>query len=349
MGERDSIGVGLVGYGLAGRAFHAPFIEAVDGLVLQGIVTSDADRAAHAASEHPTARIVGDIDDLLRSDDIHLIVVATPNRLHVPLGRRALAAGKHVVVDKPIGLDSAEGETLITEAEDAGRVLSVFQNRRWDGDFLTLRDLIERGALGMIDSFESRFERWAPAGDGWRDGAAEAGGPVRDLGAHLVDQCLVLFGPVDRVWAQIDRRRPGSQVDDAAFMALDHACGVRSRLWMSLIASRTGPRLRVRGLGGEYLKEGLDIQEPRLVEGVVPTTTGFGDEPPKAWGSLRAPDGTVTPIPTKTGRYIAFYEGMRDAIRGDRASPVDPQDSVEVLRILEAAERSACSSEAQNL
>lgn len=346
---RDSIGVGLVGYGLAGRAFHAPFIETVDGLVLKGIVTSDPDRVTRATTEHPTARVVGDVDDLLARDDIQLIVVAAPNRLHAPVGLRALAAGKHVVVDKPIAMDSAEGEALIDAAEAADRVLSVFQNRRWDGDFLTLRDLIDNGALGAVDSFESRFERWAPAGDGWRDGAAEAGGPVRDLGAHLVDQCVVLFGPVERLWAQIDRRRPGSQVDDAAFVALDHASGVRSRLWMSLIAPRTGPRLRVRGLGCEYLKEGLDIQEPRLVEGIPPTAPGFGDEPPDAWGSLHAADGTVTTIPTSPGRYIAFYESMRDAIRGDGAPPVDPRDSLQVLRILEAAERAAATGQAQSL
>lgn len=347
MGQRDSIGVGLVGYGLAGRSFHAPFIDAVDGLVLQGIVTSDPDRAAQAASEHPTARIVGHVDDLLGRDDIQLIVVAAPNRVHVPLGLRALAAGRHVVVDKPIGMDYTEGESLIAAAESANRVLSVFQNRRWDGDFLTLRDLIERGSLGVVDSFESRFERWAPAGLGWRDGAEEAGGPLRDLGAHLVDQCLVMFGPVERVWAQSDRRRPGSHVDDSAFVALDHASGVRSRLWMSLIASRTGPRLRVRGLGGEYIKHGMDIQEPRLVDGILPTATGFGDEPPDAWGTLHASDGTVTTVPTVAGRYIAFYEAMRDAIRGDGAPPVDPRDSLRVLRVLETAERSARSGEAQ--
>lgn len=349
MGERDPIGVGLVGYGLAGRAFHAPFIEGVDGLALHTIVTSDPGRAAQAATEHPTARIVGEVEDLWDRDDIQLIVVAAPNRLHAPIGLRALAAGKHVVVDKPIAVDAAEGQTLIDAAEATDRVLSVFQNRRWDGDFLTLRDLIEQGALGAIDSFESRFERWAPAGDGWRDGAAQAGGPVRDLGAHLVDQCLVLFGPVERVWAQIDRRRPGSQVDDAAFVALDHASGVRSRLWMSLIASRTGPRLRVRGLSGEYLKEGLDIQEPRLVGGVLPTAPGFGDEPPDAWGTLHAADGTVTTIATRPGRYIAFYESMRDAIRGDGVSPVNPRDSLQVLRILEAAERAAGTGQAQSL
>lgn len=349
MGERDAIGVGLVGYGLAGRAFHAPFIEAVDGLTLDTIVTSDAGRAAQARLEHPTARIVGDVDGLWDRDDVQLIVVATPNRLHAPIGLRAIEAGKHVVVDKPIAMDSGEGEVLIDAAAAADRILSVFQNRRWDGDFLTIRDLIDRGVLGTIDSFESRFERWAPAGDGWRDAATEAGGPVRDLGAHLVDQCLVLFGPVERVWAQIDRRRPGSQVDDAAFVALDHGSGVRSRLWMSLIAARTGPRLRVRGLGGEFVKEGLDIQEPRLVDGVLPTAAGFGDEPPGAWGALHAADGTVTTVRTLAGRYIAFYESMRDAVRGHGAPPTDPRDSLVVLRVLEAAERAAATGQAQSL
>ncbi len=194
------------------------------------------------------------------SGDVEMVVVVTPNRSHVPIGIRALEAGRHVVVDKPIAMDVPEAGTLLEAADRSGRILSVYQNRRGDGDFLTVRSLLAAGTLGEIDSFEARFERWGVVGDQWREAAEEAGGPHRDLGAHLVDQSLVLFGAARRVFAQMDRRRAGSQVDDSTFLAIDHADGVRSRLWTSLIAARTGPRFRIRGLGGEYVKE--DARSP---------------------------------------------------------------------------------------
>ena len=343
------IGVGIVGYGLAGRSFHAPFVEAVDGLRLAAIATSNADRAARAAVEHPAAAVVDGVDALLARDDVDVVVVASPNRSHVPIGIRALEGGRHVVVDKPIGMDVAEAGSLLETAARVGRVLSVFQNRRWDGDFLTVRDLIDTGQLGPIDSFETRFERWAAVADEWRETAEEAGGPHRDLGAHLVDQCLLLFGPVERVYAQIEQRRPGTRVEDSAFVLLEHADGVHSRVSTSLIAGRTGPRYRVRGLAGEYVKEGLDAQEAQLVGGMRPNEPGFGEEPPERWGVLSSGDGASRPIPTRRGTYIRFYEGVRDAVRDGGPPPVDPVDSVDGLRVLEAAERSARSGAVERL
>jgi predicted dehydrogenase len=335
------IGVGIVGYGLAGRTFHAPFIEAVEGLRLAAIATSRPDRQAGAGAEHAGAKVVATANELIECSDVEIVVVAAPNRFHVPIGIRALEAGRHVVVDKPIAMDVPEAETLIDVAERAGRVLSVYQNRRWDGDFLTIRSLIDVGVLGRVDSLEARFERWSPVGDEWRELADEAGGPHRDLGAHLVDQSLILFGEARRVFAQMDRRRTGSRVEDSVFVAIDHADGVRSRLWTSLIAARTGPRFRIRGIGGEYFKEGFDPQEGHLLEGMRPGTPGFGAEPPERWGSLHTGDGSVTKVPTERGDYARFYQLFRDAVRGDGVRPVDPADSVRVLRVLEAAERSA--------
>jgi scyllo-inositol 2-dehydrogenase (NADP+) len=335
------IGVGIVGYGLAGRSFHAPFVAAVDGLRLAAIATSNPDRRAQASTEHPDTAIVDSADALLARDDVEVVVVASPNRSHVPIGIRALTAGRHVVVDKPVAMDVAEGESLIEAAGRAGRVLTVFQNRRWDGDFLTVRDLIASGELGSVDSFETRFERWTTIHDEWRESAEEAGGPHRDLGAHLVDQSLQLFGPVERVFAQIERRRPDTRVEDSSFVALGHASGVRSRLWTSLIAARTGPRYRVRGLAGEYVKDGLDPQESQLLVGMRPSDPGFGEEPAERWGQLTSGDGSSRAVPTVRGTYVRFYELLRDAVRGDGPPPVDPVDSVRGLRILEAAERSA--------
>jgi len=337
------IGIGMVGYGLAGRLFHAPYISVVDGLRIRAIATSDPGRRAQALSDHPDAEVVGSVDALLARPDVEVVVVVTPNRSHAPIATQALGAARHVIVDKPIAMSVPEAERLIDAADRAGRLLSVYQNRRWDGDFQTVRSVIDSGALGAIDSLEARFERWAVVGPEWRETAEEAGGPHRDLGAHLVDQSLVLFGEATRVFAQMDSRRPGSRVEDSVFVAMDHANGVRSRLWTSLIAVPTGPRLRVRGLAGEYIKEDLDPQERQLLDGMRPTDPGFGEEPPERWGRLHSSDGARTVVPTKRGDYRRFYELFRDAVRGIGERPVDPADSVRGLRVLEAAERSARS------
>lgn len=343
MAPPPDIGIGMVGYGLAGGLFHAPYIDAVDGLRIRAIATSHPERRAQALSDHPDAEVVGSVDALLARPDVEVVVVVTPNRSHAPIGTQALAAGRHVVVDKPIAMSVPEAEALIEAADRAGRILSVYQNRRWDGDFQTVRSLIADGALGVIDSLEARFERWAAVGPEWRETAEEAGGPHRDLGAHLVDQSLVLLGEATRVFAQMDSRRPGSRVEDSVFVAMDHASGVRSRLWTSLIAVRTGPRLRVRGLAGEYLKEDQDPQERQLLDGLRPKDPGFGEEPAERWGSVLASDGSRTVVPTERGDYRRFYELFRDAVRGVGERPVDPADSVRGLRVLEAAERSARS------
>jgi predicted dehydrogenase len=345
----DPIGVGIVGYGLAGRSFHAPFVDAVDGLRLGAIVTADPERRARARAEHPGTLVLDDVDGMLAMPDIGVVVVATPNQFHVPLGIRALMAGRHVVVDKPIALDVAGAEALIDAAARTGRLLSVYQNRRWDGDFLTVRRLIAEGVLGTIDSIESRFERASPVNPEWRESAQEAGGPLRDLGAHLVDQCLILFGPAKRVWAQVDRRRSATAVDDSAFVAIDHANGVRSRLWTSLIASNPRPHFRLRGVAAEYVKDDLDVQEAQLLSGSLPGDAGFGIEPEERWGRLYRPDGSVTAVPTEVGRYATFYELLRDAMRDDGPPPVDPLDSLRVLRLLETAELAAKTGTAQTM
>ena len=344
MSEKDAARVALAGFGLAGSAFHAPLIAATRGLRLAAIVTRDAERAAKARAAYPDAEVLRDVDAALaRAGDFDLLVVATPNRTHVPFATAALRAGLHVVVDKPFAATAAEGRALIEEARRAGRLLSVYQNRRWDGDYLTVRDLLARGALGAPYRFESRFERWRPAPPaGWKNaGAAEdATGLVYDLGSHLIDQALQLFGAVATVYAEEDGRRPGTAVVDDAYIALTHSSGVRSHLQVSSIVAEPAARFRVLGAEATYVKFGLDVQEAALRAGARPGGAGFGEEPREQWGRL-ARGSEVSVVETKRGAYARFYEGMAAAMREGAPVPVDPRDAVAGLEIIEAANRSA--------
>jgi predicted dehydrogenase len=337
--------VGLLGYGLAGRVFHAPLVAATPGLRLAAIVTSDPDRQARAGRDHPDAAVLARPEDLWdRAIDLDLVVVATPNRSHVPLALAAIERGVAVVVDKPLAPTAAEARDVLAAAERSRVPLTVFQNRRWDGDFLTVRRLVGDGALGRVLRFESRFERWRPEGSsrGWRDSGdpADAGGVLVDLGAHLVDQAILVCGPVAGVVAELDRRRPGAETDDDAFVALEHASGVRSHLWMSTVAAQAGPRFRVLGDRAAYTTWGLDPQEDALAAGMRPGDEGWGELGPGLWGSLGI-DGDVRLVPTERGRYETFYAGVAATLRDGAPLPVDPADSIGVLDILEAARRSA--------
>ncbi|RKF24159.1 Gfo/Idh/MocA family oxidoreductase [Micromonospora globbae] len=336
--------VALLGYGLAGRVFHAPLIAATPGLTLHAVVTRDPERRQQVRRDHPDARLVDDAELLWRSRDaLDLVVVATPNRQHVAMARAAVAAGLAVVVDKPLAANAAEGRELVDEAARRGVPLTVFQNRRWDGDFLTVRRLVEQGELGRVTRFESRFERWRPSiKPGWRESAApgEAGGALYDLGAHLVDQAVQLFGPPSHVYAEVDRRRAGAEVDDDAFVALTHAGGVRSHLWMGAVTPQLGPRFRVLGDRAGYTSYGLDPQEAALREGRGPGTPGWGEVTPDRYGRLGV-DGDLRAVPTERGRYESFYEQVAAALRGDGPMPVDPADAVDTVALIELAHRSA--------
>ncbi len=339
--EREDLRVGLIGFGLAGAAFHAPLIAVTPGLRLAAVVTSNPERAAKARREHPRVDVVATADWLWQRGGLDLVVVATPNRTHAPLARAALEAGLAVVVDKPFAVTAADGRALVDEARRRGLILTVFQNRRWDGDFLTLQRLLAEGAFGEVFRFESRFERWRPTPKpGWRQlGAPEEGGGVLyDLGSHLIDQALVRFGPVRQVYAELDRRFGGA-VDDDTFVALTHASGVRSHLWMSNAAAQPGPRLRVLGSRAAYSKHGLDVQEEALREGRRPGTPGWGEEPEERWGWFGAGDD-LRRVPTEPGAYQRFYEGIVAALRDGAPPPVDPAEAVAGLEAIEAARRS---------
>jgi scyllo-inositol 2-dehydrogenase (NADP+) len=335
--------VGLVGYGLAGAVFHAPLIASTPDLRLHSVVTSDPARRARLAGDHPDARAVGSVDELLADpSQLDLVVVASPNSSHVPVARASLEAGLPVVVDKPLAAIAAEARDLAALAAQRGLLLTVFQNRRWDSDFLTAKQLIADGALGTVHRYESRFERWRPAlREGWRESPdpVEAGGLLYDLGSHIVDQALHLFGPAERVYAELNKRRAGTAVDDDVFVALTHVSGVRSHLWMSAVATQFGPRLRVLGDRAAYTVYGLDPQEDALSAGQRPGP-GWGTPAESSWGLLGTPDA-AKPHPSLPGDYPAFYEAVATAVRKGSAPPVTPDGVIATLTVLEAARRSA--------
>ncbi|NXY99653.1 Gfo/Idh/MocA family oxidoreductase [Streptomyces sp. BR123] len=338
-----------MGYGLAGSVFHAPLVAATDGLALDTVVTSDPSRQAQAREAYPDVRIATSAEALwapqapAASPD--LVVIASPNKTHVPLATAALNAGIPVVVDKPLAATAAEARELAELADRTGTFLSVFQNRRWDNDFLTLRRLLASGELGEIQRFESRFERWRPQlKGGWRESGApeEVGGLLYDLGSHVVDQALVLFGPAARVYAETDVRRPGAETDDDTFIAITHTNSIRSHLYVSATTAQLGPRFRVLGSRAGYVKYGLDPQEAALREGHRPGDgSPWGEEPEHLWGLVGSGEspltGGGTPVPTLPGNYPAYYEAVASALRNGGPAPVTAHEAAHCLAVLEAA------------
>ncbi|MFJ4998513.1 Gfo/Idh/MocA family oxidoreductase [Microbacterium sp. NPDC088619] len=333
-----SIRTAVIGYGIGGSVFHAPLIDATGGLEVTAIVTSNPDRAHRARERYPRATVFADTDALFAAGGFDLVVITSPNVTHAPLAHRAIAAGVAVVLDKPIATSVKEARGIVDAAEHAGVPLTVFQNRRWDGDFLTLQDTVKSGALGDVHQFDSAFEWWAPAlGDRWKDTASpsEGGGILFDLGPHLIDQALVLFGEVEHVHAELDSRRGGAS-DDDAFVSLTHVSGVRSRLWMSAVAPANRPRFRVVGSDAVFESIGLDPQEAQSIDGMAPDAQGFGVHEDSRMARLDSSTKTAE-VTLRAGRHLTFYELLAVALNRSAAMPVDPHDSVRGLEIIERA------------
>jgi scyllo-inositol 2-dehydrogenase (NADP+) len=335
----------IIGYGLAGSVFHAPLIAATAGLEVAMVVTRDPERRDHALRDHPGVRVVPSADHVWSAaGELDFVVIAAANDAHAPLARAALDAALAVVVDKPLANTAAEAAAIVEHARSSGRLLTVFQNRRWDSDRRTLRRLISGGALGEVRRHESRFERWRPEArpDAWREraGAAEGGGVLLDLGSHLVDEALELYGPATHVHAEIDSRR-GLAGDDDAFVALRHRAGPYSHLWMSAVAAAPGPRLRVLGSRAAYVVDEVDGQEDALRAGRRPDDgEPWGVEPESRWGRLVRGDAGEA-VPSEPGSWPAFYAGLERALREGGPPPVDPADAVATLEVIDAARRSA--------
>lgn len=341
----------ILGYGLAGRIFHAPLIASVEGMEVAAIVTANPERQARAQRDYPAARVLASADALFADPaSVDLVVVATPNSSHLALGLAAIQASLPVVVDKPFTPTSEGARQLIDAAEAAGVPLTVFQSRRWDSDFRTLQALLAAGAVGEIVRFESRYERYRPTVNtaAWREHAdqQEAGGLLFDLGAHLIDQALVLLGDPVSVYAESDARRPGAQVDDDTFVALRFASGAVAHLWMTMLARQPAPRYRVVGARGLYEKYGIDPQEDMLRVGGRPGDEGWAREPESIWGHLYTDIGGVSVAAVAQslpGSYETFYAMVRDALRAGGPLPVDAHDALKTIQVIEAARASATS------
>ncbi|MBF4994462.1 Gfo/Idh/MocA family oxidoreductase [Arthrobacter gandavensis] len=327
----------LFGYGLGGRVFHAPLLEADPRYSLDVIVTSDPARAQAAAKAYPGAAVVPSAEAALDlAADLDLAVISTPPATHASLGLAALRSGLHAVVDKPFAHSPQAARELMETAAAAGKVLSVFQNRRWDGDFLTLKGLLERGDLGTVTRFESRMESFKPAvAKAWKReaGTDDGGGILFDLGPHLVDQALQLFGPAKPAYAEVRSRREDGGPDDDVFVVLQHDSGVLSHLWMNSLSPRPGARFRVTGSKAAWTKRGADPQEAQLDAGMLPGDPGYGEEELADWGLLGTAASSAA-VPTEAGRYQDFYAGLATAVLDGGALPVDPADSLRGLEII---------------
>jgi scyllo-inositol 2-dehydrogenase (NADP+) len=330
--------VALMGYGFAGKTFHAPLLTHVPGLLLTHIVSSDSTKVRQ---DHDVT-VLAKPEDAFALSEIDLTVIATPNSTHFDLASRGISAGKHVVVDKPFTVTSDEAAQLISLAKKHQRVLSVFQSRRWDADFLTLRQIFREGSLGEVIQFESRYDRYRPEPrQRWREQAVPGAGVWFDLGSHLVDQALQLLGPPDAIYADLELQRRGAQAVDYFHAVLRYG---RSRAILTagcLVVSET-PRFAVHGTAGGFTKFGMDTQEESLKRGEVPGSPGWGHDP-RSGTLVTAKDGRVETrqVPIIPGNYLAYYEAIRDAITLGAPNPVPPEEGLAVIKVLEAGIQSA--------
>lgn len=333
--DDSTLKVALIGYGFAGRTFHAPLLAAVPAVALAVVGSSDPSRVR---ADLPHARVVTDPIAAATDPDVDLVVIAAPNQAHVPLARAALRAGKHVVIDKPMAPTLAEARELVAEAERHGLLLSVFQNRRWDSDFLAVREAIGSGVIGEATHVESRIERFRPEVRArWREQAGPATGLWWDLGPHLVDQALELLGRPDHVVASLAVQREGGEATDWAHVVLE--CGERRAvLQAGMLAATPGARFVVHGTRGSLVKQAADRQEAQLVEGLRPGEPGWGEDRDPLWIHE---GGTARSMPVASGDQSRYYAAVAAAILGAGGNPVPPRQALDVMAVLEAAQRSA--------
>jgi scyllo-inositol 2-dehydrogenase (NADP+) len=334
--------VGLIGFGLAGQSFHAPIIRSVPGLELACILER---RGSLAHQKYPEVRIARTLEDLLTDEQMRLCVIATPNASHFDLARRCLLAGRDVVIDKPFATNSGDALQLIELAEKNGRLLTVYQNRRLDGDFLTVRKLLASGVLGRVVSYESHYDRFRPVikENVWRERAEPGSGILFDLSPHLVDQALVLFGTPLAIGAGVFSERAGSEVDDAFDVRFEYP-EMHAYLRASMMACAARPHFVLQGTKGSFVKYGMDPQEAILRRSEPPGGPHWGEEPEADWGTLWFPNGdsrTTEKLKTEAGDYRLFYVNVRDAITEGKPLAVPAREALQTVRAIEFVQQSS--------
>ncbi len=326
----EPLRVGLVGYGYAGRTFHAPLIAHTAGMQLAAVASSQVEAVQ---ADYPAALLCDTPESLFARADIDLVVLATPNASHYPLARAALRAGKHVVVDKPFTLTVQEAEALHAAASQTDRLLSVFHNRRWDSDFLLIKQLLAQGTLGRITAFESHFDRFRPqVRKRWREAAVPGAGIWFDLGPHLIDQTLQLFGMPEAIQADIHARREGAEAADDALAVL-HYPGMRVLLGASCLMAGGSARFLLAGTEGSLRIDGLDNQEDQLKAGLRPGAAGWAQDPRQA---TLYDVGGARNLSLPNGQYSHYYAAVAAALRGEAPNPVPASEALAVMRIIEA-------------
>ncbi|HLU21424.1 MAG TPA: oxidoreductase [Bacillaceae bacterium] len=335
--------VGLIGYGFAGRTFHAPVITSVPGMNLKTVVER---RSEYSKERYPWVNVVKSVDELYADPDIDVVVVTTPSSDHVEFVRDALNAGKHVVVEKPFTATAAEADELIELAKEKNKVLSVFHNRRWDGDFLTIKEILQEGLLGNVMECEMHWDGFSPiVGDNWRDKAGPANGVFYDLGVHLMDQALSLFGTPKTILGDVQIQREGGQSHDYFDVTLGYESNLKVILKSSRFVKSHGPRYVIHGDKGSFIKYGIDPQEVALINGESPATTPhWGQEPQEMWGKLQTTIGKLnvdSVVETIPGAYQNYYQNIYDHIKGNAELEVKPEEARLNIRLIELALQSS--------
>jgi predicted dehydrogenase len=343
----NPIKTAILSYGMSGKVFHAPLLKAHPGFRLSKIVQRNG---SDAASDHPDAEVVNSVKKIFHDPEIELVVVNATNDTHFEFAKKALKSGKHVIVEKPFTNTVAEGKKLIDLADIAGKLLSVFQNRRWDSDFLTVKKIIGEGSIGRIVEYESNFDRYRNyiQPNTWKENPGPGSGLLYNLGPHLIDQAIVLFGKPESVFADIRKIRNNSQVDDYFEIVLFYP-DVKVRLHSSYLVKKPNPRFILHGTTGSFVKYGLDPQEEQLKKGMTPDHPGYGEENVEIWGLLDAESGGNTveqKIKSARGNYLAYYDTIYKSLRENQPPEVTAEQALWNIHAIELAYRSTTSKKA---
>ena len=336
-----TINAALASFGMSGEIFHAPLLNAHKGFNIFKILERTKNRSH---DRYPSANIVRSFEDILTDDNVDLIIINTPDKYHYEMALHAIKAGKHVIVEKPFTLNVKEANELISLSKKTGKILSVFQNRRWDGDFMTVKKIINEGLLGRLVEYEAHFDRYRNylQKESWKEQAESGSGTIYNLGSHLIDQTLVLFGLPEAVFADIRSLRSGAEVDDAFTLLLKYP-EIKVTLKVSYLVREPGPKFSLHGTHGSFLKWGTDPQEDDLKSGKQPGSSGWGKEAEDIWGKLNTEineykyNGKYETLP---GNYLAYYDDIYDAIINNRKPAVTAEQGKDVIRVIEAAKES---------